>query len=267
LIYKAIIETGIARPYTLLLRDLKQSEKDLARHAGELDKANQELSFANKELEAFNYSVSHDLRAPLRALDGYSQVLTEDYAEKLDDQGKAYLQSIQSSAKRMRTLIDDMLSLSRATHADIKPGPVNLSEIADTVAAGLQKSEPERRVEFNIAKGLVTEADSGLMKLALENLLGNAWKYTGKRDSPRIEFGSFHQSGKTTYYVRDNGVGFDMAYAGKLFNAFQRLHAESEFPGTGIGLATVHRIIERHGGSVWAESQPGKGAAFYFTLG
>ena len=266
LIYKAILETGISRPYALLLRSLKKSEEQLALHAEELATANSQLSSANEGLEAFNYSVSHDLRSPLRTIDGFSEILLEDYGEKLDDEGKEYLSGIRESSTRMSSLIDDLLILSRVTRWKMERKDVNLSRIVLAIAGDLQRMEPQRRVEFNIAPEIHVQADPGLIKIAMENLLGNAWKYTGKQSSAVIEFGVMKEDGIAIYFVRDNGAGFNMEYADKLFKAFQRLHADSEFPGTGIGLATVRRIIDCHGGQIRAEGRPGAGATFYFTL-
>jgi signal transduction histidine kinase len=225
-----------------------------------------ELEAANKELEAFSYSVSHDLRAPLRSIDGFSQSLLEDYADKLDGQGQDDLQRVRSASQRMGQLIDDMLELSRVTRSEIQRQAIDLSSLARTVAAELQNSEPQREVEFIVAEGVTVKCDPRLLRLVLENLLGNAWKFTAKHRRARIEFGVTQSNGKPAYFVRDDGAGFDMAYAGKLFGAFQRLHAMTEFKGTGIGLATVQRIIRRHGGHVWAEGKLEQGATFYFTL-
>lgn len=226
-----------------------------------------ELQAVNRELEAFSYSVSHDLRAPLRAIDGFSQAVLEDYADRLDDQGKDYLNRVRAATQRMGHLIDDMLTLSRVTRVEMQRGTVDLSALAADVFAELQKSEPERKVDWRIESGLVAQGDAQLLRVALVNLLGNAWKFTGKTANAKIEFGAMRNSdGATDFFVRDNGAGFDMTYAGKLFGAFQRLHLISEFPGTGIGLATVQRIIHRHGGRVWAEGAVGKGATFYFSF-
>lgn len=266
LIYKAIIETGLTRPYSLLLRNLKLREEQLALQAENLAAANSELSNVNRELEAFNYSASHDLRAPLRHIKGFSQILVEDYTKTLDEQGKDYLNHIIQSANRMSSIIDDLLALSRVTRREMNREKADLSEIARTVAGNLQKSQPDRQVEFIIPGGLMAEVDAGLMKVALENLIGNAWKYTGKQPRAKIEVGALPFNGKTAYFIRDDGAGFDMTQADRLFNPFQRLHSEKEFPGNGIGLATVQRIIRRHGGEIWAESQIDKGATFYFTL-
>ncbi len=225
-----------------------------------------QLEAANEELDAFSYSVSHDLRAPLRSIDGFSQALLEDGADRLDDQGKEHLHRIRAATQRMGLLIDDLLNLSRVTRAEIHPGKLDISALARSIAAELQKTQPERRMEFRIEDGLETTADARLLRLVLENLLGNAWKFTSKHPSARIEFGETHLNGARAYFVRDDGAGFDPAYAGKLFGAFQRLHAVTEFPGTGVGLATVQRIIHRHGGRVWAEGAVERGATFYFTL-
>jgi signal transduction histidine kinase len=225
-----------------------------------------QLAAANKELEAFSYSVSHDLRAPLRSIDGFSLALLEDYAPRLDEEGKDHLQRIRAATQRMGMLIDDLLNLSRMTRAEIRKELVNLSTLAHSVAGGLQEAQPERRIEFRIEEDLEARADPHLLRVVLENLLGNACKFTSKRTSACVEFGKTHCNGNSAYFVRDNGAGFDPAYANRLFGAFQRLHGTTEFPGTGIGLATVQRIIHRHGGKIWAEGAVEKGATFYFTL-
>ena len=222
------------------------------------------LEAANRELEAFSYSVSHDLRAPLRSIDGFGLALLEDYGQVLEGEGKVYLQRLRANTQRMGELIDAMILLSRVVRAEMKLDTVDLSALAEEVAADL--ADPENPVEFVAEKNIVAQADPRLLKMALENLLGNAWKYSAKVARPQIAFGMREIDGKPAYFIRDNGAGFDMAYAGKLFGAFQRLHAEVDFPGTGIGLATVRRIVQRHGGQVWAESAPGAGATFYFTL-
>lgn len=226
-----------------------------------------ELEAANKELEAFSYSVSHDLRAPLRSIDGFSRILLEDYAAKLDDEGHGHLNRVRAATQRMAQLIDDLLNLSRVTRAQIRIEKVDLGAVAGAVAEELRQREPGRTVEFSAPEGVITEGDPHLLRVALENLLGNAWKFTCKEPHPRIEFGSMRADGRTDYFVRDNGAGFDARYAAKLFSAFQRLHSNTDFPGTGIGLATVQRIIHRHGGRVWAEGEVNKGATFYFNLG
>jgi light-regulated signal transduction histidine kinase (bacteriophytochrome) len=224
-----------------------------------------ELQTSNRELEAFCYSVSHDLRAPLRGINGFSQALQDDYADKLDATANNFLQRIGSGCQRMAQLIDDLLKLSRLSRAEMQRRPVNLSEMAQGVAVELRQTEPERAVQFNIAEGLTSVGDPALLRVALSNLMGNAWKFSSNGTESLIEFGS-RQDGHAIYFVRDNGTGFDMAYADKLFQPFQRLHAAKEFPGTGVGLATVARVIHRHGGRVWAEAVPGQGATFYFTL-
>jgi light-regulated signal transduction histidine kinase (bacteriophytochrome) len=226
-----------------------------------------ELQAANKELEAFSYSVSHDLRAPLRAIDGFSQALLEDCTSQLDDQGKNYLNRVRAATQRMGQLIDDMLELSRVTRAEMRREAINLSALATEVLTDLQKSQPERKVDWHVEPELMAEGDPRLLRVVLDNLLGNAWKYSARQSNPRIEFGATRNAdGVTEFFTRDNGVGFDMAYAGKLFGAFQRLHTLSEFPGTGIGLATVQRIVHRHGGRVHGEGAMGQGATFYFSL-
>jgi PAS domain S-box-containing protein len=226
-----------------------------------------ELAAVNKELEAFSYSVSHDLRAPLRSIDGFSQALLEEYAEQLDDTAADYLRRIRAATQRMGELIDDLLDLSRVTRREMRHEDVDLSALATAVIGDLAKAQPRRDVEVQIAAGLVGRGDAHLLRVLLENLLGNAWKFTGRQTPAWIEFGARREDDRLVYYVRDNGVGFDMAYAHKLFGAFQRLRAATEFPGTGIGLATVERIVHRHGGRVWAHSEVGQGAMFSFTLG
>lgn len=225
-----------------------------------------ELQAANKELEAFAYAVSHDLRAPLRRIDGFSQALLEDYAEKMGAEGQDYLRYVRKSCQQMAQLIDDMLTLSRLTRHELEWKKVNLSALARTVATELQQTHPEREVEFVIAERASAEGDERLLRVVLENLLGNAWKFTSKQARARIEFGMSQAEGQTAYFVRDDGAGFDMTYAHKLFDPFQRLHSTTEFEGTGIGLATVQRVVRRHGGRVWATSKVGQGATFYFTL-
>src|SRR5713226_4862198 len=253
-----------------MLRQIQQREGALQQAHDELEQRVEErtaqLGAANKELEAFSYSVSHDLRAPLRGIDGFSLALLEDYAERLDDQGKEHIQRIRAATQRMGMLIDDLLNLSRMTRAEIRKETVNLSSLARSVAEGLQEAQPERRIDFQIEDRLEATADPRLVQVVLENLLGNACKFTSKRSSACIEFGKTRQNGNSAYFVRDNGAGFDPAFANRLFGAFQRLHGATEFPGTGIGLATVQRIIHRHGGQIWAEGAVGKGATFYFNL-
>ncbi len=244
----------------------KQAEAALIKEKEEVEKRTHQLQIYIKELEAFSYSVSHDLRAPLRSIDGFSQMLFEHYNDKLDDEGKNYLQRVRSASQRMAELIDDLINLSSVTRGEMHYEMVDLSALARTIAMELQQSQPERDVEVTIAQGLVAKGDAHLLRVALKNLLDNAWKFSGKQASARIKFGYAETNGQPAYFVRDNGVGFDMAYADKLFGAFQRLHSPNEFEGSGIGLATVQRIIHRHGGKVWAESAVDQGATFYFTL-
>ena len=245
----------------------KRAEEELRVLNRELQQRTVELTAVNKELEAFSYSVSHDLRAPLRSIDGFSQALLEDYHHKLDEPGKDFLQRVRSSTQRMSQLIDDLIDLSRVTRAEVRSEAVNLSVIAKGLAEELRESDPARQVEFSIAENLVAQGDDHLLRVALENLIRNAWKFTSKRSAARIEVGAAgHENGRVVYFVRDDGVGFEMALAQKLFSPFQRLHSVADFKGTGVGLATVQRIIHRHGGRVWAEAQVNKGASFYFTL-
>lgn len=225
------------------------------------------LQAVNAELESFSYSVSHDLRSPLRSLDGFSQALMEDYADALDEQGMDFLARIRAAAQRMGRLIDDMLVLSRATRREMAMEPLNLSAKAALISEELRSANPARRVEVVIEEGIQAVGDRQLIRAVLDNLIGNAWKFTSKTANARIEFGAITtESGELACFVRDNGAGFDAAYAHKLFGAFQRLHAMEDFPGTGVGLATVQRIILRHGGRVWAEGKEGEGATFYFVL-
>jgi PAS domain S-box-containing protein len=225
------------------------------------------LEAANKELEAFAYSVAHDLRAPLRGIDGWSLALLEDYGAHLDAQAREHLDRVRSEAQHMGRLIDGLLQLSRVARAQIVPRAIDLTALAQTVAARLREAHPGRLLEFVIGPGLTGTGDAPLLEVALTNLLDNAVKFTHPRAQARIEFGKIEQDRETAFFVRDNGVGFDMRYAGLLFGTFQRLHKTAEFPGTGIGLATVQRVIHRHGGRVWAEARVGEGASFYFTLG
>ncbi len=235
----------------------------------ELKKNREQLEAANKELEAFTYSVSHDLRAPLRSLDGFSQAVLEDYADKLDAEGQGYLRRIRAAAQRMGLLIDDFLKLSRLTRTELRREPVDLTALAREVLTELAAHEPDRQVDWTVQEGLSAVGDRRLLRVVLENLLGNAWKFTGRQPSPRIEVGEDRnaaQDGQARYVVRDNGAGFEMAHADKLFRPFQRLHGMAEFPGTGIGLAIVERVIRLHGGQVGAEGAVGRGACAWFTL-
>jgi light-regulated signal transduction histidine kinase (bacteriophytochrome) len=225
-----------------------------------------QLEESNRELESFAYSVSHDLRAPVRHLDGFSQILLEDYGDQLDEKGRDYLHRIGHSAQRMGDLIDDLLALSRFSRTEMNRVKVDLSTIAGEIAIDLKESGVDRKVEFIITPGLTAKADNGLIRVVLDNLMRNAWKFTSKTENAVIEFGSKKDGRNKVFFVKDNGAGFDMAYVDKLFGVFQRLHTSSEFGGTGIGLATVNRIVRRHGGRVWAEGKVGEGATFFFTL-
>src|SRR5260370_19332754 len=234
---------------------------------GRVEERTAELATANKELEAFSYSVSHDLRAPLRAIDGFSKALLEEYGEKLDEQGCHHLQRVRAGTQKMSGLIDDLLDLSRVSRTVPRKVSISLTELARGVVAELQNRAPTRNVAIEIADGLNARGDARLITIVLVNLLGNAWKYSAKRSEARIAFGQENKGNETAFFVRDNGAGLDMAYDGKRFAPFERLHRDTEFEGTGIGLATVERIISRHGGRIWAEAAVDEGATFYFTLG
>jgi len=226
-----------------------------------------ELEQANKELEAYSYSISHDLRAPLRAIDGFSKALLDEYAPVFDERARHYLDRVRTGTQKMSGLIDDLLNLSRINRTDLQKEAIDLTALARSVASELKSRQPERKFTFEIAGELTGHGDARLVAVVLDNLLGNAAKYTSKRAHARITFGQENKAGKSVFYIRDNGAGFDIAYADKLFAPFQRLHQDSEFEGTGIGLATVQRVISRHGGRIWAEAEVDKGATFYFTLG
>jgi light-regulated signal transduction histidine kinase (bacteriophytochrome) len=257
---------AILTTFEKVCRGYVDANRRLAAHNHALAAAKSVTEAANRELEAFSYSVAHDLRAPLRGVDGFCQILDEDYSDKLDETGRNYLNRVRRAAQHMGTLIDDLLRLARITQGDLVRSTVNLSQIAAQIRDGLRDSAPERAVEFTIANDLIVSGDPRLLRVVLENLLSNAWKFTATQPAARIEFGAKLIDDQTVLYVRDNGVGFDMAYAGKLFRAFQRLHNIHEFPGTGIGLATVQRILSKHGGRIWAEAAPDKGATFLFIL-
>ena len=250
--------------------ELKSSNAEVLRLNAELEQRVSErtaqLAYTNKELEAFCYSVSHDLRAPLRSIDGFSQALIDDFPKEVPEEAQRYLKRIRAATQRMAQLIEDLLNLSRVSRSELHRQTVDVAEVARQVASELQQREPARRVEVSVWDGMHAHADPRLLRAALDNLIGNAWKFTARSAAPRIEVGMLRDGGRSIYFVRDNGAGFDMAYANKLFGAFQRLHAATEYAGTGIGLATVQRIVHRHGGRIWADGKVGKGAVFFFTL-
>jgi signal transduction histidine kinase len=250
-----------------------QLEQHVHERTADLEKTNlalttrsNELQTANKELEAFCYSVSHDLRAPVRTIGGFTRVLMQDFGKQLGNDGKNYLVRVERAVDRMTELIDDLLELSRISRSKLDYREVDLSELATAVSRELKSSAPERPVTFDVQPGLIACGDAGLLRVLMENLLGNSWKFTGKHQAPRIEFGKEQAGGIAAFFVRDNGAGFDMKYANKLFGAFERLHSPGEYEGHGIGLATVQRIVHRHGGRAWGQGRPGEGAIFYFTL-
>jgi two-component system sensor histidine kinase/response regulator len=257
-------KTELLRRQTELLVQSEQAALELAETRAELVR---DLEHKNRELESFSYAVSHDLRAPLRRIDSFSRAVLESQGERLEETGRRFLQRVREASQQMAELIDDVLYLSKVSRADLRDHDVDLSALAMLVLERLREGNPERSVEMRVRPGVVVTGDGQLLKIALENLLQNAWKFTSKQPSARIEFGLTNVGGEPTYFVRDNGAGFDMTYAGRLFGPFQRLHSQNEYPGSGIGLATVQRIIHRHGGQIWAEGLIGQGATFQFTLG
>jgi two-component system sensor histidine kinase/response regulator len=246
-----------------LLRQGEQEARELAETRAELVR---DLEHKNRELESFSYAVSHDLRAPLRRIDAFGRALEETQGERLDDSGRHFLVRVREASQQMMQLIDDVLYLSRVTRTELREQEVDLSALLELLLDRMREAEPARAVEVKVRPGVVVRGDGQLLRIALENLLANAWKFTVNVAAPRVEFGTMQVGGEAAYFVRDNGAGFDMAYVDRLFAPFQRLHRSSEFPGTGIGLATVQRIIHRHGGRVWAEGLVGQGATFYFTI-
>lgn len=255
----------IFKPMLSQVRERRNAEEEVVKLNNELERRISELEDLNVDLESFSYSVSHDLRAPLQVILGFSEVLAEYYSEAPGGKQADYLQRIVASSRRMNQIIDSLLTLSRVARAEMHPKEVDLSEMTLTITAELSNMNPQNNVEVIVEKGVIASGDSGLLRIVMENLLGNAWKYTSRQPDPRIEFGTLKEkNGATIYYVRDNGAGFNMAYAEKLFTPFERLHSGDEYPGIGVGLATVKRILQRHGGRVWAESETGKGAVFYF---
>jgi PAS domain S-box-containing protein len=258
--YPVVFDGKQARLVVALdVTERRQSENELLRRSAELETA-------NRELEAFSYSVSHDLRAPLRAIDGFSQALLEDCAPHLDELGRNYLSRVRAATQGMGLLIDDLLNLSQVSRSEMRREQVDMSHVAQAVAGELRTSEPSRKVEFLISPALYAQGDARLARIVLENLFGNSWKFSSKREDAVIAFGARSEGESKTFFVRDNGVGFDQAHANRLFAPFQRLHGMNEFPGTGIGLAIVQRIVQRHGGKVWAKGAVNAGATVYFTL-
>jgi PAS domain S-box-containing protein len=259
-------DPGVCRTAVSDVTERKRAEDELkTAHAALVHRA-YDLQAVNAQLESFSYAVSHDLKAPLRTIEGFTRALLEEHADGLDAKGRDYLRRVHSASGRMNQLIDAMLSMARLTHAELQENTVDLAALVRIAGDVLRKQNPERQVEFVIADTIKVKGDKTMLQAVIENLLNNAWKFTSRHAAAKIEFGSTEMDGKTIYYVRDDGAGFDMHYAEKLFQPFSRLHTESEFPGLGIGLATVLRIIQRHGGRIWAEGATDQGATFYFTL-
>jgi signal transduction histidine kinase len=257
-------KSELLRRQAELLRASELEARELAEAQAELVR---DLEHKNRELESFSYAVSHDLRAPLRRIDSFSRAVQESQGGRLDDEGRRYLDRVREATQGMSQLIDDVLYLARVTRADMREQEVDLSALVGLLLERMREAEPERQIELKIRPGVIVTADGQLLRIAVQNLLDNAWKFTARAPSARIEFGMTTIAGETAYFVRDNGAGFDMAYVDRLFGPFQRLHLASEYPGSGIGLATVQRIIHRHGGRVWAEGMVGQGATFHFTIG
>ena len=254
-------------PFEMSFRGYRAANEELQRLNASLREQKDAVEVANRELESFSYSVSHDLRAPLRSICAFSQCLLEDCGPMLDDAGRRHAERIHDAAKHMAVLIEKLLALARVTRVDIQRVEVNLSALAHRIAEWLRATAPERHVEFVVEENLRCTGDAGLLALVVDNLIGNAWKFTSKRPQAEIRFGHEERDGQVRYFVRDNGSGFDMALVKKLFAPFQRLHSDREFEGTGIGLATVQRVVERHNGRVWADATVDQGATFYFTIG
>lgn len=259
------VDAVVGTKNVLMLR-LKETEEELKKQRDYLDQLVRDLEAANKELESFVYSVSHDLRAPLRTINGFSEIVLQDYKDKLDNTGKEYLNRIKEATKRLNQLVDDMLKLFRIIKTEVNREDVNLSDMAQSIYDDLRQSQTNRSVEFIVTPQLLVNGDRQLIQILMRNLLENAWKYTSKCPNARIEVGFVTENGKKAYFVKDNGAGFEMKYADRLFLPFQRLHSDQEYAGNGIGLSIVQRIVQRHGGEVWAKAKVGEGATFYFTL-
>jgi signal transduction histidine kinase len=259
--------TELLAPFEMSFRGYRSANEELQRLNESLRQQKEAVEIANQELESFSYSVSHDLRAPLSSIDGFTQVILEKNADALDDNGKRYLQKVRHATRHMAQLIDDLLVLAHIEVGGVHRGDVDLSALVRDISERLRAGSPGRDARFGIQAGVHGNGDPRLLGVLLDNLLGNAWKFSSRRERTEISFGCEQREGGMTYFIRDNGAGFDMGYAAKLFTAFQRFHSSEEFEGTGIGLAIVHRVVRRHGGRIWAESTPDSGTTFYFTLG